>query len=222
MAMALISPQAQEAGYRCEKYASLPSTNELSLSRGEDRLWIVADQQTKGRGRLGRPWISPPGNLYTSLSFILEPPHVHIPHLSFMAGIMLAQTLENQVPLQLTLKWPNDILYNHAKLAGILVETRPQLDGRLICVIGMGVNCFSSPNDMPYPTTSLKEIGSPLSPQHLLYALSQEIMPWHKDWLSAIPFDDIRARWRGPILYEGNLKTNTNGLIEGCSRSPQR
>ena len=127
---------AVAAGYRLATHETLASTNAeaLTLARGGERgpLWIVARQQTAGRGRRGNAWVSPPGNLYASLLLVDPAPAECAPELSFVAALALHDAILDRAPdlrADLALKWPNDILCGGAKLAGILIEgERPARD----------------------------------------------------------------------------------------------
>ena len=96
--------------------------------KGEDLpLWVIADRQTAGRGRAGRTWTSPPGNLYASLAFCCEAPIEQAGQLSLIAGISLIDAIRTNTELApdagLRLKWPNDVLVGLSKVGGILVES---------------------------------------------------------------------------------------------------
>src|SRR6266481_4556190 len=113
----------------------------LRLARAGERgpLWIVAKTQTAGRGRRGRTWVSEPGNLYASLLLTDPAPPERFPELSFVAALALHDAIGGRTPglaSRLVLKWPNDLLIDRNKFAGILVE------GEGVAVaIGVGVNC---------------------------------------------------------------------------------
>ncbi len=108
---------------------------------------IVANEQTGGKGRFGRTWYSPTGNLY--LSAVVEDYGNATPRLAFVAGVAVAQALQD---FDVRLKWPNDVLLQGGKLAGILLERTD--DGRTI--VGIGINVASCPTTgMIYPTASL-------------------------------------------------------------------
>ena len=133
---------------------------------------ILADRQEKGRGRKGRSWISPAGNFYASIILRPDCSIGESAGLSLLSGVALGESLLELGPkgLDLALKWPNDILINGAKVAGILLENQGGKTGRIdFVVIGTGVNINSCPIEMAYPVTSLDQAGfSPLSPLDLL------------------------------------------------------
>jgi BirA family biotin operon repressor/biotin-[acetyl-CoA-carboxylase] ligase len=195
-----LSEPALAQGYRLIVHDEIDSTNTDALLRAKagdpGKLWIAAKTQSQGRGRQGRQWASPPGNLYASLllSDIVALPRA--PELGFVVGIALARSLRRLVSddPRLRIKWPNDILFDGAKLAGILLESARLADGRLACVIGIGVNCASAPGNLPYRATNLSDIvAMPISPQDVLLALSAELVHWLAVWSEG--FAEIRREW---------------------------
>jgi BirA family biotin operon repressor/biotin-[acetyl-CoA-carboxylase] ligase len=135
-------------------YRSLGSTNQLGFRLAEagirEGTLIVADEQTQGRGRMGRSWHSPPGlGLWTSV--ILRPniPPFKAPGLSICAGLALAQTIKKLTGLDARIKWPNDCLINGLKVGGILLELSAELDRTNFVIAGVGVNVNHLPKDFP-------------------------------------------------------------------------
>src|ERR1700733_3526522 len=125
--MMALDPKASAAGVRLLTYREIDSTNAeaLRLMRQGERgpLWIAAEQQSAGRGRRGRKWISVPGNLHASLLLADPGPVVHWPQLSFVAALAVHDAVVELAPEirpMLELKWPNDLLLSGAKFAGIL------------------------------------------------------------------------------------------------------
>jgi BirA family biotin operon repressor/biotin-[acetyl-CoA-carboxylase] ligase len=122
-------PEAEIAGYRLQSVDATESTNDdafrAAAAGDPGRLWIVAREQVAGRGRHGRQWSSPPGNLYASL-LLVDPCEVAVaPQLGFVAGLALHQAVEAVTGVgapRLALKWPNDLLLDRAKVAGLLLE----------------------------------------------------------------------------------------------------
>jgi BirA family biotin operon repressor/biotin-[acetyl-CoA-carboxylase] ligase len=184
------------------RYEALGSTNTEALEQARQGVaspvWIVARAQTAGRGRQGRVWSSPPGNLYATLLTVDPAPARRLPELGFVAGVALARTLRGLVggDSRLRIKWPNDILFDGAKLAGLLLEGARLADGRFACAIGIGVNCGSFPADTPYRATSLAEVGTVLAvPEVVLDSLSHEIAHWLAVWNRGTNFEAVRAAW---------------------------
>ena len=158
--MTSLDPRATAVGVRLVVHEVLGSTNveALKLAREGERgpLWIVAKRQTAGRGRRGRVWISEPGNLFASLLLTTEAPPDHRPQLSLVAALAVHDALVEIADVlkpRLAIKWPNDLLLDGGKFAGILVEAEGGEEGAV--AIGIGVNCVSHPLDADYPANDL-------------------------------------------------------------------
>ena len=180
---------------------TLVSTNDEAMVRaraGEAApLWVTAREQTGGRGRRGRVWASPPGNLYASL--LLENPCAvaDAPQLGFVAGVALARAARGLAggDPRFTLKWPNDLLFAGAKLSGLLLESAGGGAGRFHCVIGFGVNCRSHPDRLAYPATDLSAaLRRVVEPGEVLDAIDAEIALALALWRSE-GFAAVRAVW---------------------------
>ena len=205
-----LGASAKAASYRLIVRDSLGSTNEeaMRLARDGDPglLWVVAREQLQGRGRRGRSWSSPPGNLYASLLLIDAAPPEHLPELGFVAGVALVSALREILgnDSRLGLKWPNDILFDGAKLSGILLESSLLPGGGTACVAGFGINCRSHPADLPYATTDLATIGTILdAPEDVLPRLSDAMTEMLQVWASGVGFAEIRAQWLKSALGLG-------------------
>lgn len=144
-------------------YPSLDSTNTKLMQQAEcgapSGTVCLAEQQTTGRGRHGRTWISPPGgNLYLSLLWrypLLSPKHLG--GLSLACSVAVARALWKNSVTGITFKWPNDLLLNERKLAGLLLEVRGDIDGTSWVIIGLGINIYlpvetAATIDQPYST----------------------------------------------------------------------
>ena len=162
------------------------------------RLWVVAREQTVGRGRHGRVWSSPPGNLYASLLLINPGPPETCAQLGFVAGVALARAARAIAggDERLALKWPNDLLFSGAKLSGLLLESTQLPDGRLACVIGFGVNCRSNPAGLAYPATNLSQaLDRSIEPADIFGPLSTAMAETLESWAGGTIFATIRAQW---------------------------
>jgi BirA family biotin operon repressor/biotin-[acetyl-CoA-carboxylase] ligase len=179
------------------------STNDearrMAEAGAQPGLVVLAGQQTSGRGRHGRAWASPLGNLYASVLLGVEGPIAASAQLSFVAGLALADAIEGYAPggVALRLKWPNDVLIGGAKVAGILLESvgRANGAGAAGVIVGTGVNIVSSPRETPYPATSLVEQGfAPVTPLALLGSYLRALDGWLRQWREA-GFAGVRAAW---------------------------
>ncbi len=218
-----LAESARAQSYRLTHHARVGSTNDeaisVAIASDPGRHWIIADEQSKGRGRHGRQWASPAGNLYASLLLIDPAPAHKAPELGFVAGISLWHALHRVLgddPL-LSIKWPNDILHAGAKLAGILLESTQLKGGGLACVVGIGVNCCSHPATALYPATDLAEIGTLLSHRDEVFArLSDEFAHWLQVWQEGRNFAAIRAEWLDHAAGLGS-RIAVSATTEPCS-----
>jgi BirA family biotin operon repressor/biotin-[acetyl-CoA-carboxylase] ligase len=175
------------------------SAEALERARAGERgeLWITAARQTAGRGRRGRPWVSEPGNLYASL-LLTDQSASHAAELSLVAALALHDALIDVAAMlgpRLKFKWPNDLICDGAKLAGILVEAEGVAGRPVAVVIGIGVNCMSHPRYTSYPATDLKEAGALVAPQTLLRSLIATMRLRLDQWACGEGFGNIRAAW---------------------------
>ena len=219
---------AELGAFRVAHHQTLGSTNDTAMAalRAGDPggLFVTAERQTGGRGRRGRGWASPPGNLYATLALRDPSSLTAAPQLGFVAGVALAQALRGLLggDDRLRIKWPNDMLFAGAKLAGLLLESTTLEDGRLACVIGFGVNCLSHPEGLAYPTTDLSTAsGASITPRTVLAALARTMEAELAAWNRGAGFPTIRERWLclaaglgGPISAVTSRET-LNGIFRG-------
>ncbi|HEX2115153.1 MAG TPA: biotin--[acetyl-CoA-carboxylase] ligase, partial [Alphaproteobacteria bacterium] len=176
--------------YRLVSLETVDSTNEeakrLARAGAEDGTLVWAREQTKGRGRGGRSWTSPPGNLYLSLVLRPDCAPAAASQLSFVAALGAGAGLAEVMPpmIDLRYKWPNDILLNHRKAAGILLETESAGADRLEwLVLGLGINVKDHPAETAVPATSLHEEGAAeATVEAVLEAFSRHFLSWVNRW----------------------------------------
>ena len=177
---------------RLIRHDHLDSTNSEArrLAEAGERgpVWITAERQTAGRGRRGRAWEQGTGNLAATL--LLHPPG-DFAQLSFAAALAVAEMAEAFAPkAAITVKWPNDVLADGKKIAGILLESGP---GWL--AIGIGVNLVSHPEGTEFPAAALAQLGiAPPSSQEALALLAARFAHWYDAWMNQ-GFETLRAAW---------------------------
>lgn len=204
----------------------MESTNALALAaarKGDPgRLWIVAREQTAGRGRRGRSWASPPGNLYASLLLVDAAERGAGNTVGFAAALALDRALIDLVgphgASRLALKWPNDLLCDGKKVAGILVEGE-EAGGRVFTVIGIGVNCKSHPNlGGAIGSGDLRSLGLAVEPRALFHRLVHEMSETLGLWDRGRNFAAIREAWlsRAAGVGAGVHVAMTNVEAEGA------
>jgi BirA family biotin operon repressor/biotin-[acetyl-CoA-carboxylase] ligase len=194
-----LDPTASAAGVRLNAHEVLGSTNAEALrlaSQGErGPLWVTAARQTAGRGRRGRRWVSEPGNLYASLLLTDPAPAELWPQLSFVAALAIHDAVVRiaaRLERRLAIKWPNDLLLDGAKFAGILIEgSNPGGAGAV--AVGIGVNCASHPDATEHPATDLGEAS--VVPAELFATLSARILVRLGQWEAGRGFASVRADW---------------------------
>ncbi len=182
-------------GYGLIRHAELDSTSSEArrlAEAGEQRpVWIIAERQTAGRGRRGRTWETATGNLAATLLLRPDAPPAIIGQLSFAAALAVADTATHFAPgAAITVKWPNDVLAQGRKLAGILLEAG---DGWL--AIGIGINLARFPEGTEFPATSLAQLGiAPPSSDAALTVLAARLAHWYDVWMQD-GFEPLRAAW---------------------------
>jgi BirA family biotin operon repressor/biotin-[acetyl-CoA-carboxylase] ligase len=186
-------------------------------------VWILAAQQTAGKGRLQRTWISPPGNVHASLLWPLESADTSATQLAFVAGCAVHDTVHALVGNRgrgILLKWPNDCLVGGAKVAGLLCEVVGDS-----AVIGCGINVAFAPQGLPYPATSLSAEGAPESAAAVFDVLAASMARRLSQWKSSEGFAAISRCWAQRAIGVGERvqvatgKVVMEGVFEGLGPS---
>jgi BirA family biotin operon repressor/biotin-[acetyl-CoA-carboxylase] ligase len=210
------------------------STNRQAYALGEsgigEGLVVIADRQTAGKGRMGRVWVSPPAvNLY--LSVLLRPPlppHA-APQLTFVSTVAVSRTIAAVSGLQPTHKWPNDLLINGCKVAGLLNEMSAESDRIRFVVLGIGVNLNMTaeqfPADLRMPATSLFIAGGrPVARAAFARELLQQLDALYAEYLNH-GLAPILAEWesRCDLIGKGvEVDEAGSGLIRGLASGIDR
>jgi len=195
--------------------AETGSTNDalasMALEGAVEGLWLRAERQTGGKGRLGRAWVSPPGNLYASSLVRIQPGDPPAPTLALVAVVALHEVASIYAP-GVQIKWPNDLLFDGAKLAGILLE---RLEDAV--VIGFGFNLAHVPEGLDRPATSLKLLaGMAPEPAPFTEILAESFGRWLARWRSE-GLAPVRRQWLAAAHPLGTaLRTQDGeGLFDG-------
>lgn len=193
------------AGTSHKAYIEIDSTNEEARRLGEagepGPIWITAEIQTAGRGRRGRTWVSPLGNFMGTLFLRPQASPRKAAELSFVAALAVhdavASLLTPTLRPGLKLKWPNDLLHDGRKCAGILLESSGVAGAELAWLaIGMGINLVQFPDTAEYPATSLAALGEPgITPDDALAALATSFDKRIAQWRDVQGFAAIRDAW---------------------------
>ena len=205
------------AGHRVIHFERIDSTNAEArrLAEAGERgpLWIWSDEQTGGRGRHGRAWISEPGNLYVTCLFQTAAPVSAAAQISFVAAIAVYELASQLLPKTgFFLKWPNDVLMGGAKFCGLLAEVVDTNPTRI--ALGCGINLAHAPSGTPYPVAAL---GPQFTPDSVLQKLAVSLWHWLEIWDEGRGFPAIRKAWLERAAGVGKEVSvdGTTGRFEG-------
>ena len=219
--------EARFIGQRVIYYPSLTSTMEVAKREAQqgaaEGTTIIADEQTGGRGRMKRAWLSPKGSI--ALSVILYPDVTYLPSLVMLASLAVVHSIEVVTGLKAQVKWPNDVLINVKKVCGILVESevRRNIVGYTILGIGVNVNLRLTdfPEILPIATSLSDELGREVSRLELVRRLLVEM---EKLYLALPTGGTIYEQWRDRLVTLGKKvsvtwgKTRYEGTAESVAR----
>lgn len=198
-------------GHAVRRFDRIDSTN-LEARRLADQgecgpLWLVAEEQTGGRGRLGRAWVSEPGNLYATFLFSIAEGPQAAAQVSFVAALAVHDmVLALRPAVSPRIKWPNDVLIGGAKFCGVLPEVVGSAPTRI--AIGCGVNVAHAPDGTPYPVTAL---GGGLRLDAVLGELDSSLTRRLTEWDEGRGFAEIREAWSARALGLGTEVAATAG-----------
>jgi BirA family biotin operon repressor/biotin-[acetyl-CoA-carboxylase] ligase len=213
-------------GQRVIYYPSLPSTNDAAKKEAQqgaaEGTVIVAGEQTAGRGRMKRGWLSPKGSI--ALSIILYPELAYLPYLIMVASLGVARCIEKVAGLKAQIKWPNDVLINQKKVCGILIESELKGKRADYAIMGIGVNANLNPAgfpEIPPTATSLsQELGREVSQLDMVRCLLAEI----ESLYLALPAGDaVYREWRDNLITLGKKvrlsseETSYEGIAESVA-----
>ncbi|MFC1987138.1 biotin--[acetyl-CoA-carboxylase] ligase [Chloroflexota bacterium] len=214
-------------GQRVIYYPSLTSTNTIAKQEAQqgatEGTVIIADEQTAGRGRLKRVWLSPGGSI--SLSVILYPTLANLPSLIMLASLAVVHSIETVTGLKSQIKWPNDVLINDKKACGILIESDVQGNRVNYSVIGIGINVnlrlADFPEILPIATSLSDELGKDISRLSVVHRLLVEI---ERLYLALSTGGSIYEEWRDSLVTLGKRVHARTGetIYEGIAESVAR
>lgn len=219
------------SGFRLAALETTESTNDdarrLVPDASEDEILVVWSKiQTRGRGRRQREWTSVAGNLYCSFLLRHHAPAARAHELGFVVGVAAAEAIESLVPegVKVECKWPNDILIDGNKTAGILLETQTTGDEVPWLIAGTGINVANHPKETRIPATSICEAGGSASVEQTLSALAGRFAEWLEIW-RANGFDPVREAWEARATGFGQTasvdlgKEKVSGTFAGIDLS---
>lgn len=203
-------------------YDSISSTMEkafaLAVDGQKEGTVVCAETQTKGKGRMGRNWNSPSGKgIYVSI--ILRPrlsPAV-VSQLTLLSAAAVCAAIRQATGLEVTIKWPNDILFGKKKIAGILTEISAEMDCVRFVIVGIGINVNTAPTQLPEHATSLKSIASKkISRVKVLQAVLNTFETEYREFTDK-GFKPVIKKWKelSSTLGSRVCLSDQNGAIQG-------
>ncbi len=214
-------------GQRVICYPSLTSTMDVAKQEAQlgavEGTVVIADEQTMGRGRIKRVWLSPKGSI--ALSIILYPSVVNLPSLIMLASLAVAHSIETGTGLRSQIKWPNDVLINDRKVCGILIES--SVRGNIVdyAIIGIGINVNLRLSDFPeiqsIATSLSAELGRDVSRLRVIRQLLIEV---ERLYLALQTGGSIYEEWRDSLVTLGRRVQIKSGktIYEGVAESVAR
>ena len=184
---------------KVKRYKKIKSTNDIALSLIKKNIsqptLITTEIQTKGRGRVGKKWISKKGNLFISIFFKFNQKKINFKQFAILNAFLLSKVISKITSKKIKIKWPNDLLYNEKKLCGILQEV-VKFNNFNYLIVGIGLNTNIDPQNKSFKSTCLKNILSKkINNQKILIniKITYEKFLKEKDNLS---FSDLKMRYK--------------------------
>jgi BirA family biotin operon repressor/biotin-[acetyl-CoA-carboxylase] ligase len=191
-------------GKKIHYFHEVDSTNNVAKKLAEDGAEegtiVIAETQTRGRGRLGKTWLSPTGGIWMSIILRPHSPPADAPQLTLMTGVAVAKTLQKECGLDVGIKWPNDILIGEKKVCGILTEANAKFNTLDYVVVGIGIDANVDtkvfPSDLRNGATSLKnELNKEIKGVSLVQQFLKNFEEIYGDF-TAGKFPEILGEWR--------------------------
>jgi BirA family biotin operon repressor/biotin-[acetyl-CoA-carboxylase] ligase len=211
-------------GQKVIYYPRLASTMDMARREAQreaaEGTVVLAGEQTAGRGRLKRVWLSPEGNI--ALSIILYPEVIYLSSLVMLASLAVVHAVEEITGLKAQIKWPNDVLINDKKISGILIESDVRGDRVAYAIIGIGINLNSRLSDfpeiLPGATSIADELGAEVSRVAMIRGLLAEA---EKLYLTLPVGDSVYREWRDRLVTLGKKVRVKSGdtVLEGIAES---
>ncbi len=166
----------QRIHYFREIGSTMDAARKLAEAGAEQGTIVVAESQSRGRGRLSKEWLSPEGGIYFTIILRPKISPAYAPRMSLMASVAVASAIRRLLGLRAELKWPNDVLIGGKKVCGILAEMNAELDAVNFINLGIGINANTSVSQQEEKASSLKEqLGKEVSRRELLRSVLVEL-----------------------------------------------
>ena len=211
-------------GQKVIYYPQLTSTMDVARKEAQqgaaEGTVVIADEQTAGKGRVKRVWLSPKGSI--ALSIILCPDVLYLPRLIMLASLAVVHSIQAVTGLKSQIKWPNDVLINGKKVCGILIESDVQRNTVAYAIIGIGINVnfrlSDFPEILPTATSLADELGENVSRLDLIRCLLVET---ERLYLALPAGESVYQEWRDRLVTLGRSVQVKSGktILEGIAES---
>lgn len=180
-------------------------------------LIISANEQTKGRGRRGNKWLSPPGNIYCSIALSIKLLSNDIFKLAMLTSISVKRSLEHIGLVDIMFKWPNDIYCHNKKISGVIQESYLNKLKKQILIIGVGINFFSSPKNITYQTTHITEYVQNINREQYFEIFINYFLNYFNKFLLSKDIGFIFEYKKNQMFLNTNIKikVDENKIIKG-------
>jgi BirA family transcriptional regulator, biotin operon repressor / biotin---[acetyl-CoA-carboxylase] ligase len=180
---------------------------------------IIAGEQTAGKGRLKRTWLSPPGNI--ALSIILNPDIAALPYLIMIASLAVSQSIETATGLKTQIKWPNDILIDGKKVSGILIENEVKGNKVTFSIVGIGINVDLEVAAYPEISSTSVSLKNESNKDLRIKIIRSLLTEFEMLYLQLPDSQPIYESWRDRLITLGKKVRATSGtqIIEGIAES---
>ena len=191
---------------------------QLAMKNVAEGTVVCAESQTKGRGRLGRGWVSPKGKgIYFSMILRPKLPPAEVAKLTLLCGVAVSEAIKKMTGLEALIKWPNDLLIGSKKVAGILTELNAEMDRVKFVIVGIGINVNTSAQQLPPEATSLRLVKKlSLSRVMVFQEILREVEKWYLE-AQHHGFSKVLKRWKELSLTLGKWVkvSDPSGVFEG-------
>jgi len=209
-------------------YDSVASTNDTAYALAEngakEGAVVIAEHQSKGKGRFNRIWISPKQTgIYFSCVLRPKMPLKEVPKITILVAVAVAESISKTTGLNIKIKWPNDVMINDHKVSGILTELKAEQDEVDFVILGLGINVNTPKNVLPSHATSIScENGKPVDRVALMRMILEKIEQYYKEVFKRGHFNDIIKKWKQysyPMGSKVRINLHHKKIIEGSFHS---
>ena len=180
-------------------------------------LIVLANKQSKGRGRRGNQWISPSGNIYCSIALSINQPSKDLFKYGMLVSVVIKHSLEHIGLVDILFKWPNDIYCHNKKISGIIQESYSNKFNRRILIIGIGINFISSPQNTTYQTTHITKYEKNISRKQYFEIFINYFLHYFNEFILNNNVDFIFEYKKIQMFLNTNIKIkiDENKIIDG-------